>query len=140
LLFFPLLLFPILLFAQENSASLLRELDQTIENHQFYSNQKEHTIDSLKQLIKPVMNDLQNRRFMINYMKDIECISRIPHCFCSKSMQIAISLNSKARDQAALNLPPSWELWDVQRGYRHSCKNPGNRSPRFLLCCKPRAI
>jgi hypothetical protein len=105
LLFFPLLLFPILLFAQENSASLLRELDQTIENHQFYSNQKEHTIDSLKQLIKPVMNDLQNRRFMINYMKDIECISRIPHWFCSKKYANRNqSERFKARDQAALNL------------------------------------
>jgi hypothetical protein len=41
---------------------------------------------------------------MINYMKDIECISRIPLSFARK-MQIAISLNdSKARDQAALNL------------------------------------
>jgi hypothetical protein len=26
----------------------------------------------------------KNRRFMINYMKDIECISRIPHGFARK--------------------------------------------------------
>jgi hypothetical protein len=52
---------------------------------------------------------------MINYMKDIECISRIP-VFCSKSMQIAISLNdSKARDQAALNLLYHGNFGDVQR-------------------------
>jgi hypothetical protein len=134
LLFFPLLLFPILLFAQENSASLLRELDQTIENHQFYSNQKEHTIDSLKQLIKPVMNDLQNRRFMINYMKDIECISRIPHWFCSKSMQIAISLNdSKARDQAALNLASIMGTLGCTKRLPTFLQNPGNRSPELKV-------
>jgi hypothetical protein len=59
---------------------------------------------------------------MINYMKDIECISRIPPWFCSKSMQIAISLNdSKARDQAALNLASIMGTLGCT-GYRHSCK------------------
>jgi hypothetical protein len=70
----------------------------------FYSNQKNIPLIPLNS-IRPVMSDLQNRRFMINYMKDIECISQFRLSFLSKSMQIAISLNdSKARDQAALNL------------------------------------
>jgi hypothetical protein len=49
---------------------------------------------------------------MINYMKDIECISRIPHWFLlEKYANRNQSERFKARDQAALNLPPSWELW-----------------------------
>jgi hypothetical protein len=119
LLFFPT--FPNIAFRSRKFSVFTAKLDQTIENHQFYSNQKEHTIDSLKQLIKPVMSDLQNRRFMINYMKDIECISRIPPWFCSKSMQIAISLNDSKRDQAALNLASIMGTLGC-RGYRHSCK------------------
>jgi hypothetical protein len=41
---------------------------------------------------------------MINYMKDIECISRIPHLVFSKKYANRQSERFKARDQAALNL------------------------------------
>jgi hypothetical protein len=134
LLFFPLLLFPILLFAQENSASLLRELDQTIENHPFYSNQKEHTIDSLKQLIKPVMNDLQKQEIYDHLYEGYRVYkSDSALVFARKSMQIAISLNdSKARDQAALNLA---SIMGTLGMYKEATdilvKNPGNRSPEL---------
>jgi hypothetical protein len=51
------------------------------------------------------MNDLQKQEIYDQLYEGYQCISRIPPWFCSKSMQIAISLNdSKARDQAALNL------------------------------------
>jgi hypothetical protein len=81
---------------------------------------------------------------MINYMKDIECISRIPHWFCSKSMQIAISLNdSKARDQAALNLASIMGTLGCTKRLPTFLQKPWQSVPRvkrFLLCCKPRAI
>jgi hypothetical protein len=114
LLFFPLLLFPILLFAQENSASL--ELDQTIENHQFYSNQKEHTIDSLKQH-KTCYEWPSKQGFMINYMKDIECISRIPHWFCSKVANRNQSERFKSTRSSTEPRLYHGNFGDVQRGY-----------------------
>jgi hypothetical protein len=46
-------------------------------------------------------------------------------------MQIAISLNdSKARDQAALNLASIMGLWGCTKSYRHSCKKPWQSVPR----------
>jgi hypothetical protein len=37
----------------------------------------------------------------------------------------------KARDQAALNLASIMGTLGMYKGYRHSCKNPGNRSPEL---------
>jgi hypothetical protein len=78
---------------------------------------------------------------MINYMKDIECISRIPHWFCSKSMQIAISLNdSKARDQAALNLASIMGTLGMYKATDILAKNRQSVPRVKGSCCKPRAI
>jgi hypothetical protein len=115
-----------LLFAQENSASLLRELDQTIESPILFQ-PKEHTIDSLKQLIKPVMNDLQNRRFMINYMKDIEYKSDSALVFFEKYANRNQSERFKARDQAALNLAIMGTLGCTKR-LPTFLQNPGPQS------------
>jgi hypothetical protein len=132
--FFFVLLFPTLLLAQENSASLLRELDQTIENHQFYSNQKEHTIDSLKQLVKPAMSDLQKQEIYDQLYEEYRVYkSDSALVFARKSMQIAISLNDpKRNDQAALNLASIMgTLGMYKEATEILAKNPGNRSPEL---------
>jgi hypothetical protein len=132
--FFFVLLFPTLLLAQDNSASLLRKLDQTIENHLFYSNQKEHVIDSLKQLVKPAMNDLQKQEIYDQLYEEYRVYkSDSALVFARKSMQIAISLNDpKRNDQAALNLA---SIMGTLRMYKEAteilAKNPGNRSPEL---------
>jgi hypothetical protein len=86
------------------------------------------------------MNDLQKQEIYDQLYEGYRVYKSDSALFLLEKYANRNQSELKARDQAALNLPPSWELWDVQRGYRHSCKNPGNRSPRFLLCCKPRAI
>lgn len=130
--FFFVLLFPALLLAQENSASLLKELDQTIENHQFYSNQKEHTIDSLKQLLKPTSSDLQMQELYDQLYEEYRVYkSDSALVFARKSMQIAIRLkDSKRSDQAALNLA---SIMSTLGMYKEAsdilAKNQGNSSP-----------
>jgi hypothetical protein len=80
------------------------------------------------------MNDLQNRRFMINYMKDIECISRIPHWFLlEKYANRNQSERFKARDQAALNLPPSWELWGCTKEATNIRKIPRVKGSYYVV-------
>ncbi|MEZ7498332.1 DUF6377 domain-containing protein [Flavobacterium sp. Arc3] len=132
--FFFVLFLPALLLAQENSASLLRELDQTIENHQFYSNQKEHTIDSLKQLLKPALSELQKQEVYDQLYEEYRVYkSDSALVFARKSMQIAIRLDdSKRSDQAALNLA---SIMGTLGMYKEAtdilAKNPGNRSPEL---------
>jgi hypothetical protein len=123
LLFFPLL--PNIAFRSRKFSVFTARIrsDNRITNS---IQPKEHTIDSLKQLIKPVMNDLQNRRFMINYMKDIEYKSDSALVLLEKYANRNQSERFKARDQAALNLL-SWELWDVQR-LPTFLQNPGPQS------------
>lgn len=101
-----IIIFPTLVVAQDNVASLLRQLDQTIENHQLYSNQKEHTIDSLKQLLKPTLNDLQKQLIYYELYKEYRVYkSDSALVYARKSMQIATSLNDpKTSTQSALNL------------------------------------
>jgi hypothetical protein len=68
------------------------------------------------------MNDLQNRGFMINYMKDIECISRIPLGFAlevCKSQSVWTIQKTRA-----LNSPPSHgNFGDVQEATDILVKN-----------------
>ena len=91
--FFFVFLFPTLLLAQENSTSLLRELDQTIENHQLYSNQKEHAIDSLKLLLKPALSDLQKQEVYDQLYEEYRVYkSDSALVFARKSVQIATRL------------------------------------------------
>jgi hypothetical protein len=42
-------LFPVLLLAQNNFDSLLKELDNTVDNYQLYSSRKEGEINKLKE-------------------------------------------------------------------------------------------
>jgi hypothetical protein len=118
--------FPNIAFRSRKFSVFTARIRSDNKNHQFYSNQRTH--HSFPN-IKPVMNDLQKQEIYDQLYEGYQCISRIPPWFCSKSMQIAISLNdSKARDQAALNLASIMGTLGIQRA-TDSCKKPNNRSP-----------
>ncbi|HEY4618539.1 MAG TPA: DUF6377 domain-containing protein [Flavobacterium sp.] len=52
-------LFPVLLLAQNDYGTLLKELDNTVDNYQVYSNRKENEINKLKDLLAHSSTDLQ---------------------------------------------------------------------------------
>jgi len=52
-------LFPVLLLAQDDFGTLLKELDNTVDNYQVYSNRKENEINKLKDLLAHSSTDLQ---------------------------------------------------------------------------------
>ncbi|MGO4905454.1 DUF6377 domain-containing protein [Flavobacterium sp. W20_MBD1_R3] len=52
-------LFPVFLFAQNNSEQLLQELDQTVADYQLYSDKKEIQINKLKELLLSTSSDIQ---------------------------------------------------------------------------------
>ena len=100
------LFFPILMLAQDNSESLLNQLDQTIENHQVYSDQKENKINSFKKLLKSNSNDLQKLEIYGKLFDEYRLYkSDSALVFARKSLQIAIKLKDKKKSSlAALNL------------------------------------
>jgi hypothetical protein len=49
------MLFPVLLLAQNNFDSLLKELDNTVDNYQLYSSRKEGEINKLKENLKQML-------------------------------------------------------------------------------------
>src|SRR3970282_2622364 len=51
-------LFPVLLLAQDDFGTLLKELDNTVDNYQVYSNRKENEINKLKDLLAHSSTDL----------------------------------------------------------------------------------
>jgi predicted Holliday junction resolvase-like endonuclease len=55
------LLFPILLLAQNNFDSLLKELDNTVANYQLYSSRKESEINKLKESLKQNANNIRKQ-------------------------------------------------------------------------------
>lgn len=52
-------LFPILLFGNNDMDSLIKVLDKTVDNYQIYANQKEEKLNNLKDLLKITSTDLQ---------------------------------------------------------------------------------
>jgi peptidoglycan hydrolase CwlO-like protein len=54
-------LFPVLLLAQNNFDSLLKELDNTVDNYQLYSSRKEGEINKLKENLKQNATNIRSR-------------------------------------------------------------------------------
>ena len=52
-------LFPVLLLAQNDYGTLLKELDNTVDNYQVYSDRKENEINKLKESLQQAATDLQ---------------------------------------------------------------------------------
>jgi hypothetical protein len=56
-----IVLFPVLLLAQNDFDSLLKELDNTVDNYQLYSNRKESEINKLKESLKQNATNIQKQ-------------------------------------------------------------------------------
>lgn len=99
-------LFPVFLFAQNNSEELLEELDQTVANYALYSNKKEREINKLKELLSYTSTDIQKYDLYgklyagyKSYQSDSALI------YARKSFQIAEKLNDIQKlNHARLNL------------------------------------
>jgi hypothetical protein len=93
--------------------------------------QPERTYHSLKQLIKPVMNDLQNRRFMTIWR--ISSVCRIPPWFL---LEKYANRNQSERFKSTRSSGTEPRLYHGNFGmYKEATdilvKNPGNRSPEL---------
>ncbi|MDO8316450.1 MAG: hypothetical protein Q7T12_02895, partial [Flavobacterium sp.] len=99
-------LFPVFLFAQNNSEELLEELDQTVADYAVYSNKKEGEINKLKELLSYTSADIQKYDIYgklyaeyKSYQSDSALI------YARKSFQIAEKLNDIQKlNHARLNL------------------------------------
>ena len=54
-----LILLPLGVFAQQNTDSLLKVLDETVDNYQFYSDKKEDELNKLKVQLKSTRSDTE---------------------------------------------------------------------------------
>ena len=99
------LLFPILFFGQDNYDSLLKELDKTVDQYQFYLDRKETKIEKLKGLLKYTSTDLQQYEIcneLYFEFKAYQLDSAL--VYARKSLQIAQKINNpKKINQAGLN-------------------------------------
>ena len=99
-------LFPVVLFAQNNSAELQKELDQTVADYALYSDKKEGEINQLKKLLS--YTSIDNQQYDIygklyaeykSYQSDSAMV------YARKSFQIAEKLNDIHKiNYARLNL------------------------------------
>jgi len=99
-------LFPLFLFARSEMDSLLRELDNTIENYQLYTNIKEQKLIHLKELLKMATSDEQ--RYIICgqlYDEYKSYTSDSALTYARKKLVIAEKLNDiRKLNDARLNL------------------------------------
>jgi len=99
-------LFPLFLFARSEMDSLLRELDNTIENYQLYTNKKEQKLIQLKELLKIAPSDEQ--RYIICgqlYDEYKSYTSDSALTYARKKLVIAEKLNDiRKLNDARLNL------------------------------------
>jgi hypothetical protein len=101
-----IVLFPVLLLAQNNFDSLLKELDNTVDNYQLYSNKKEDKINKLKELLTQTSTNLEK------YEKGIELFdgyklyqSDSALVYARKNLQLATILKDLTKiNSAKLNL------------------------------------
>lgn len=99
-------LFPVFLFAQNNSEQLLQELDQTVADYQLYSDKKEIQVNKLKELLLSTSSDIQKYdvygKLYAEY-KSYQSDSAL--IYARKSFRIAEKLNDIEKlNHARLNL------------------------------------
>jgi len=105
-LFILLLFFTKIVFAQDNTANLLQELDRTIAQQELYSNQKESKITSLKALIKEKTPELQKQLIYQQLFNEYRLYkSDSALVYARKNVAIATKLkNTRKINQANLDL------------------------------------
>lgn len=94
------------LFAQNNSDTLLLEIDKTIENNSFYTKKKEDKINQLKALLKHSVSVIQKYEITHKLFNDYQSYqSDSALVYAQKNLQLAENLNdTKKLNQAKLNL------------------------------------
>lgn len=101
-----ILIFPVFIFGQTNTDSLLNDLDQTVTDYQLYLNRKETSINKLKGLLKYTTGDLQKYEVygkLYDEYKAYQLDSAL--VYARKSLQISHKLkNSDKINEAKLNV------------------------------------
>lgn len=99
-------LFPVFLFAKSDMDSLLKVLDKTVDNYQFYSDQKEEKLNKLKDLLKYTSSDQQRYDICGQLYDDYKSYkSDSALTYARKKLFIAEKLNNKRNlTDARLNL------------------------------------
>ncbi|MNX64515.1 hypothetical protein D3C86_955430 [compost metagenome] len=101
-----ILVFPVFIFGQTNTDSLLNDLDQTVTDYQIYLNRKETSINKLKGLLKYTTGDLQKYEVygkLYDEYKAYQLDSAL--VYARKSLQISHKLkNSDKINEAKLNV------------------------------------
>src|SRR3970040_2206853 len=88
-------LFPVLLMAQNDFGALLKELDNTVDNYQVYSNRKENEINKLKESLQQAATDLQKYEIgqkLFDEYKLYQSDSAL--AYARKNLRIATVLNN----------------------------------------------
>lgn len=106
LLFVIVLLLQCHLFSQNNSDTLLLEIDKTIENNSFYTKKKEDKINQLKTLLKHSVSLIQKYEITHKLFNDYQSYqSDSALVYAQKNLQLAENLNDTEKlNQAKLNL------------------------------------
>lgn len=99
-------LFPLLLFGNNDMDSLLKVLDKTVDNYQFYSNQKENELDKLKDLLKYTSSYQQQYAICAKLYDEYKSYkSDSALTYARKKLQIAEKTNNRHDlTEARLNL------------------------------------
>ena len=97
---------PFFVFASNDIDSLLKVLDKTVDNYQFYSNQKEEQLNKLKDLLKYTSSDSQRYQICGKLYDEYKIYkSDSALTYARKKLEIAEKLNdSRSLMDARLNL------------------------------------
>lgn len=91
-----LILLPFGLYAQQSTDSLLKILDETVDNYQFYSNQKEEELNKLKVQLKSSSSEVEKYNIcgqLYNHYSAYKSDSALVYAW--KKLAIAERLNNK---------------------------------------------
>lgn len=90
-----LLFFPIFTFGQANTDLLLKKLDQTVNEYEFYLNRKETKINKIKSLLKLSSSDIEKQDIYGNlYLEYKSYQSDSALVYARKSLEISRKINN----------------------------------------------
>ncbi|MDG2432550.1 hypothetical protein, partial [Flavobacterium sp.] len=102
LLLLVLLILPKIVFSQESTARLLKQLDQVLDQQEIYSNQKESRIHSLRNQITPSSSQLQKEAIYHQLFDEYRVYkSDSALVYARKKVSIANKLNNLQKIQEA---------------------------------------
>ncbi len=97
-----LLFFPIFTFGQANTDSLLKNLDQTINDYELYLNRKDTKINTIKSLLKYSSSDIQKQDICGNlYLEYKSYQSDSALVYARKSLEISLTINNLEKTNLA---------------------------------------